>query len=69
MATTQDVNRVQPHELVKVGGKLEKIVRPEHAVNMKTTSTELMEASKQCCPNEACSARGQIGAGNIRIHS
>ena len=28
-----------------------------------------MDASKQCCPNEACSARGQIGAGNIRIHS
>jgi transposase-like protein/IS1 family transposase len=28
-----------------------------------------MDASKQFCPNEACSARGQIGAGNIRIHS
>ena len=28
-----------------------------------------MDASKQFCPNETCSARGQIGAGNIRIHS
>ncbi len=27
-----------------------------------------MDASKQFCPNSACSARGQIGAGNIRIH-
>src|SRR5205823_15003146 len=30
--------------------------------------TEPMDASKQFCPNEACSARGQIGEGNIRIH-
>src|SRR3989454_3918675 len=30
--------------------------------------TEPMDASKQFCPNSACSARGQIGAGNIRIH-
>jgi transposase-like protein len=36
---------------------------------MKTTSTEPMDASKQFCPNEACSARGQMGAGNIRIHA
>jgi len=28
-----------------------------------------MDASHQFCPNEACSARGQIGEGNIRIHS
>ncbi len=28
-----------------------------------------MDASKQFCPNETCSARGQIGVGNIRIHS
>ena len=27
-----------------------------------------MDASKQFCPNLACSARGQIGQGNIRIH-
>jgi transposase-like protein/IS1 family transposase len=36
---------------------------------MKTTSTEPMDASKQFCPNEACSARGKMGDGNIRIHS
>src|SRR3989440_3347950 len=30
--------------------------------------TEPMDASKQCCPNAACCARGQMGAGNIRIH-
>ncbi len=28
-----------------------------------------MDASKQFCPNEACSARGKIGAGTIHIHS
>jgi hypothetical protein len=27
-----------------------------------------MDTSKQFCPNEACSARGQIGEGNITIH-
>ncbi|WP_236022776.1 hypothetical protein [Dictyobacter formicarum] len=27
-----------------------------------------MEPSKQFCPNMMCSARGQIGAGNITIH-
>ena len=27
-----------------------------------------MDTSKQWCPNEACSARGQIGEGNITIH-
>src|SRR6266478_9202316 len=36
---------------------------------MKTTSTEPMDASKQFCRNEACSARGKMGDGNIRIHS
>src|SRR5438046_9323230 len=30
---------------------------------------EPMDASNQFCPNEACSARGQIGEGNIRIPS
>src|SRR5205085_2844310 len=35
---------------------------------MKTT-TEPMNASLQFCPNEACSARGKTGEGNIRIHS
>ncbi len=28
-----------------------------------------MDASKQFCPNETCSARGKIGEGNIRLHS
>jgi transposase-like protein/IS1 family transposase len=32
------------------------------------TLTEPMDASKQFCPNEACSARGQIAKGNIVIH-
>src|SRR6266581_10271 len=27
-----------------------------------------MDTSQQFCPNEACSARGQIGQGNIVIH-
>src|SRR5437588_985880 len=36
---------------------------------MQNNTGEPMDASKQFCPNEACSARGQIGAGNIRIHS
>src|SRR5438105_15573235 len=30
--------------------------------------TEPMDASKQFCPNLACSARGQIGEGTISIH-
>src|SRR5438270_13162810 len=32
------------------------------------TLTEPMDASKQFCPNEACSARGQKAQGNIIIH-
>ncbi len=32
------------------------------------TNTEPMDTSKQFCPNEACSARGKIGAGTITIH-
>jgi IS1 family transposase len=31
--------------------------------------TESMNASRQFCPNEACKARGNIGQGNIVIHS
>jgi transposase-like protein len=38
-----------------------------HSVDMQT-STEPMNASKQFCPNLACSARGKIGEGNLRIH-
>src|SRR5260370_3534745 len=36
---------------------------------MQNSTPEPMDASKQCSPNSACSARGQIGAGTIRIHS
>src|SRR5260370_36551011 len=32
------------------------------------TSSEAMDKPNQLRPNEACSARGQIGAGNITIH-
>jgi transposase-like protein len=35
---------------------------------MQTNTKEPMEPSKQFCPNMMCSARGQIGAGNISIH-
>ena len=27
-----------------------------------------MDASAQFCPNEACSARGKLGAGNSSVH-
>jgi len=33
------------------------------------TTTKPMDASKQCCPNETCAARGKRGSGNIRIHA
>src|SRR5436305_1641370 len=33
------------------------------------TQTEPMDASRQFCPNLECKARGQIGQGNIVIHS
>jgi transposase-like protein/IS1 family transposase len=36
--------------------------------NMKPQD-EPMDASTQFCPNEACSARGTTGAGNIRVHA
>jgi transposase-like protein len=35
---------------------------------MMKSTVEPMDASQQFCPNEACSARGKIGAGNITIH-
>ena len=35
---------------------------------MQNSTTEPMDASKQFCPNSACSARGKLGAGNISIH-
>src|SRR5437016_6286350 len=33
------------------------------------TQTEPMNASRQFCPNLECKARGQVGQGNIVIHS
>jgi transposase-like protein len=35
---------------------------------MQTEHHEPMDVSKVFCPNSACTARGQIGQGNIRIH-
>src|SRR5579885_3782426 len=35
---------------------------------MQYSTQEPMEPSKQFCPNPMCSARGQIGQGNIRVH-
>ena len=54
---------------MKLGGRIEKKDGPRHDVLMQTNTAEPMDASKQFCPNEACSARGQIGVGNIRLHS
>ena len=28
-----------------------------------------MDPQTQFCPNEGCTARGQVGQGNIRVHS
>ena len=28
-----------------------------------------MDPQTQCCPNEECAARGQVGQGNLRVHS
>jgi transposase-like protein len=53
---------------VKLGEGIEKIDGPRHEVLMQTSTNEPMDASKQFCPNLACSARGQTGEGNIRIH-
>jgi transposase-like protein/IS1 family transposase len=54
---------------VKKEGKLEKRNGPRHDVLMQKSTTKPMDASKQFCPNEACSARGKVGEGNIGIHS
>jgi transposase-like protein/IS1 family transposase len=35
---------------------------------MQQDHQEPMDASNQFCPNLACSARGQMGQGNIRVH-
>ena len=54
---------------MKQGEPLEKEDGPWHLVSMQNNTAEPMDASKQFCPNLACSARGQIGAGTIRIHA
>jgi transposase-like protein len=53
---------------VKLGGRLEKCNDHRHDMLMKETDQKPMDASSQFCPNEACTARGQIGGGNIVIH-
>ena len=35
---------------------------------MQTRTTEPVDTSTQCCPNQACPARGQRGAGTITLH-
>src|SRR5260221_445328 len=35
---------------------------------MQNTTKEPMDTSTQFCPNVACSARGQSGQGNLRVH-
>jgi transposase-like protein/IS1 family transposase len=47
---------------------LEKVDAKLHAAKMKEVSTEPMNASEQFCPNPCCSARGEIGQGNIVVH-
>src|SRR5256714_10973045 len=37
-------------------------------MGMQTPISEPMEPSEQFCPNPMCSARGQKGLGNIRVH-
>jgi transposase-like protein/IS1 family transposase len=54
---------------VKGEEELEKSDGSRHDVLMQNSTPEPMDPSKQFCPNSACSARGQIAAGNIRIHS
>ena len=49
-------------------GGLEKADTHWHAVDMKTHTTEPMNASLQFCPNLECKARGQVGQGNIVVH-
>jgi WD40 repeat protein len=53
---------------VKKEETLENSDGPWHLVSMQNNTSEPMDTSKQFCPNVACSARGQIGQGNIRLH-
>jgi hypothetical protein len=52
----------------RMGLRIETIDGPRHDVRMQKSTPEPIDASKQVCPNSACSARGKIGEGNIRIH-
>ncbi len=53
---------------MKKEAPLEKLDGPWHLRCMQNTTKEPMDTSTQFCPNLACSARGQIGQGNIRVH-
>src|SRR5262249_25496428 len=48
--------------------RLEKGDDHRQDVLMQTEQPKPMDVSKVFCPNLACSARGKIGEGNIRIH-
>jgi len=47
---------------------LEKSGEHRHDVSMQTHTKEPMNTSLQFCPTLTCSARGQTGQGNIRVH-
>ena len=53
---------------MKKSGGLEKSDEHRQDVSMQTHTKEPMNASLQFCPTLTCSARGQTGQGNIRIH-
>jgi transposase-like protein/IS1 family transposase len=53
---------------VKEGKRLENRDDHRHDGLMQTEHQEPMDVSKVFCPHSACSARGQMGQGNIRIH-
>jgi len=50
------------------GEEIEKSDESWHDMFMKKEQSEPMNPSHTFCPNLACYARGQIGAGNIAIH-
>lgn len=53
---------------MKKEGGLEKSDEHRHDVSMQTHTKEPMNTSLQFCPTLTCSARGQTGQGNIRVH-
>ncbi len=62
-----ETRSVEPHSLVKGGGGLEKNDGPRQDVLLQNRTPEPMDASKQVCPNAACSARGKLGAGKSSL--